>query len=157
MAEELTECLDEVSRTRYKGIRKWDSVCTAIKTLWNKDKIERISRRLDVYERAISVRLLALLNSRSEALLDHQEANAGRRAKVQNDIVEAILFSQDKLSHRIDESDKKAKQQHENMITAILKLQDGQIAMLKPSTSHNRSFLSKSGRRIENATVFRIT
>lgn len=157
MAKELTACLDEVSRTPYKGIRKWDSVCTAIKTLWNKDKIESISRRLDVYERAISVRLLAQLNSRSEALLDHQETNAGRRAKVQNDIVEAILFSQDKLSHRIDESDMKAKQQHENMIAAILKLQDGQIAMLKPSTSHNRSFLSKPDRRIENATVFRIT
>lgn len=157
MAEELTTCLDKVSRTPYNKTQKWDSVYTAIKTLWNKDKIESISRRLGAYERAISVRLLLLLNARSEALLEHQETNAERRVKVQNDIVEAISFGQDKLGHRIDESDKKAKQQHEDMIAAILKLRDGQIAMLKPSTSHDRISLPNFGRRINNATVFRIT
>jgi hypothetical protein len=157
VADELTACLDEVSCTPYNKTQKWDSVRTAIKTRWNKNKIESISRRLDIYERAISVRLLALLNARSGVLLDHQEMDAGRRVKAKNDIVEAISFSQDQLWHRIDKSDEKAKQQHEDMIAAILKLQDGQIAMLKPLTTQEISSLPKSHRRIESAMVFRTT
>ena len=155
VAEELTACLDKVSRAPYNRTQKWDSVCTAIKTLWNRDKIESISHRLGVYERAISVRLLALLNARSQLILGHQETDAGGRLKAQNDIVEAISFGRDKLSHRIDESDKKAKQQHEDMVAAILKLQDGQITMLQPLASRETSSLAKPDRRIKNATVFR--
>ncbi|XDG05519.1 hypothetical protein ABKA04_005134 [Annulohypoxylon sp. FPYF3050] len=117
-AKELQQCLNniQVSANRRK---RWDSVLTAIKTIWTAEKIKMINQRLSDYRSQLSLRVLLALNRSRER---HDEALSALRAE----IIEVIAVTYQDLKAAVSK-------EHSETAAAIFTTQDGgSIALANP-------------------------
>jgi hypothetical protein len=76
------------------GTDVWGSLRAALKTIWHKDKIETLSKQLEDYKRQLGLRLLVLLNAKSD-LQSADNVNRLRTLETSNQrIVEIVTFTQ---------------------------------------------------------------
>lgn len=109
--------------------RKWKSVHKALQVVWNQDKIERLARTLDSCRTALVLRILVVLNAKS----DLQAAAFGQHFedldRGNQEIVEVISINQSRLQstvhHAYENSEAAAQHRHNQTIAAILTLRNG--------------------------------
>jgi hypothetical protein len=129
--KDLIDCLSEVTLKSHKN-SEWESVRAALKTIWSKDRIDTLARRLGDYRQQLSLRILLLLNSH-EVLRGEKLDLLEEKSK---EIIEIVSINSSTLQSAIDEQHRseKARQQgdhldterrHAETIAAILTTRDG--------------------------------
>jgi polyhydroxyalkanoate synthesis regulator phasin len=70
--------------------KKWKSFRAALKTIWSKEKVDELTKRLDGYRQELGTRFLVLLNAKSDVLF----SDFGEKSQT---IVEAVTLSRKTL------------------------------------------------------------
>lgn len=146
-AEEIIECLNKLKCWPQDNPlrRRWSSFRKAFVTVWGEEKLEAMVKRLDSFRSELALRVLVSLNANSELRAARLEHRFDHLEQSDRDIVEVMAINQaalrsdlssQSLRHRQNED--LAKQHHEEVITAIFMLRDGDITTLQhPHTEGN--------------------
>jgi hypothetical protein len=172
VANDLIECLGKLTLAETDE-KKWKSFRAALKTIWSKEKVDELAKRLDGYRQESGTRFLVLLNAKSDVLFSQFDEKS-------QTIVEAVTFSRKTLMRSLkkdlteleervllsqrEEIDQqgyqhelRADERLEKTIAAILTLRDGTtrtLASQSPVLSLDGS-MQNQDRYIETATTFR--
>lgn len=169
----MIECLGRLTLAETDEKKKWKSFRAAFKTIWSKEKVDELTKRLDGYRQELGTRFLVLLNAKSDALFSHFDEKS-------QTIVEAVTFSRktlmtslkedltepeerlllsqrEEIDHQGYQHELRADGRLEKTIAAILTLRDGTTRTL-PSQSPVLSLdgsMQNQDRYIKTATTFR--
>jgi hypothetical protein len=69
----------------------------AFKAVWKEYKIEMLEKQLDDYRKEIAIRLLVLLNARTETLANRQKESETQAKKGNADIIEVMSINHERL------------------------------------------------------------
>lgn len=142
IANELVASLDQLTLDKHAG--QWQSIRAALQTIWTQGKIDEVVTRLDSYTREIALRILLLLNAKSDAQSRRQSKilevvdSLQRSSK---DVVEVISINSShvqstfddharRAGHHHEEHAAAARRNHEETIAAILTLRDGNMHVI---------------------------
>ena len=131
MADELIGCLDKLKLQSHKTDR-WASFRAALKTIWSKERIDILTKRLSDFREQLSLRVLLLLNAQ---YAQHDE-KLELLHKDHKEIVEVVSINFGSLRSMINEyherrderqQDKRADaaRSHTETLAAILTTRDG--------------------------------
>ena len=116
LARELLDGLANVSSQAGKGA-KWANIRAALKTIWKKDRIETLARRLNEYRDQLILRVLMLFNAQQRT----QNRNLDTVQTYEREIMEIVSINRTSLT----QESLKAEQRHAETIAAILTTRGG--------------------------------
>ncbi|KAL9618347.1 MAG: hypothetical protein Q9160_006929 [Pyrenula sp. 1 TL-2023] len=164
IASELISALERI--TVGQPANKWKSVQTALCTIWSDGKITDLVAQLDSYRREIALRILVLLNAKSDTQSRRQTKILDNLQRSTKDVVEVISITsgslQASLEHQALEASQlrkehavTAKRQHEETIAAILTLRDGNTQVIaRPSVGDATVSPTQASGRIQRSFTF---
>lgn len=131
MADELIACLDKLA-VDHKGGR-WKSFCSALSTVWSKDKIDELSTRLNSFRSELALCILVLVNAKIDSQAFCQAQTFDQYDRSSHEVVEIMSLNSRALEHNLrehaerikiihHEGDVVAQQRHEEALDAILTL-----------------------------------
>ncbi|KAJ9148897.1 p-loop containing nucleoside triphosphate hydrolase [Pleurostoma richardsiae] len=139
VADELARTLNKLTDGSERG-KVWPSIRAAFKTMWHKDEVEQLTKRLDQYRQEMSLRLLVTLNKKA----DLQSWETSERLRILENsnqkIVEIVTFTGSLLEGVLIDPGRRTLSRREGAISAILALDDGTTRPL-----HDSSFGFKKG------------
>ncbi|KAF2111531.1 hypothetical protein BDV96DRAFT_526639 [Lophiotrema nucula] len=178
IADLLIRSLSKLSKNKSK-ISTWTSIRLALKSIWNEDQIEALSKQLDGYRQQLALRLLVILNAK----YDKQNSESANRLDLietsNQRIVEIVTFTQSLLetaiasgSDEIDRlieryarihgrgdgevADESPSRLCEEAFSAILTLADGTTRTIADlSRTSGKATKSRKKRDLHRLTTFR--
>jgi hypothetical protein len=131
-AEELNGHLGKLTVDNPTG---WQSFQIAFKTMWKKGKIEMLSKRLNSYRKEIALRLLVLLNAKTETLVSREKNTVKQARNESADIVEVLSINHETLRTALKsqteeimlQNEANTQKWHRETLGAILTLRDGSL------------------------------
>lgn len=136
-ANELVGCLENLKRKHGRNAI-WRSFRQAIKTEWSKETIKAMAAKLDTYRSNLTLHTLFFLNTKVGQQIDSQEKRFNQLERKSNEIIEAILISNETSPHDYDARDishKDTEEQFQDAIAAIFTHRDGLITTISPPFS----------------------
>jgi hypothetical protein len=120
---------------------KWQTIRAALRTVWTQSKIEELVTRLDSFRREIALRILLLLNAKSDIQSRRQTKILDSLQRSSKDVVEVISINSSNLQSTLEkhatqvgrfqeEHTVAAERRHEETIAAILTLRDGNTQVI---------------------------
>jgi hypothetical protein len=136
-ANELVDCLENLKKKHGRNA-VWRSFRQAIKTEWSKETIKAMAAKLDTYRSDLTLHTLFFLNTKVGQQIDSQEKRFNQLERKGNEIIEAILISNETSTHDSDARDisqTKVQEQFQDAIAAIFTHRDGLITTMSPPFS----------------------
>ncbi|KAK5032803.1 hypothetical protein LTS07_004213 [Exophiala sideris] len=144
----------------------WQSCRAALRTVWSSDKVEKLMSRLDSYRRETALRILVLLNAKSDAQSRRQTKILDTLQRSTKDVVEVISITSSNVQANLEQQTARiihmheqqaavGKQQHEEIIAAILTLRDGNTQVIaRPNTEKAMVDVEEAPLRIQKSYTF---
>lgn len=160
VAVDFVNALENV--TGKKG-QTWENVRSALKTIWNKDRLETIARQLSDYRGQLTLRVLLLLNSHQR----QQDYDLSLLHEDSKEIVEVISINCENLQSSIKGlfDGEKARRQndyaeferrHAETIAAILTTRDGNsTAITAPNYLPDNSTQLSGAKVVRTTTIYK--
>ncbi|KAK7959588.1 uncharacterized protein PG986_004442 [Apiospora aurea] len=141
VAEELIQVLESLKPNRIqvqtKYTSQWSNFHAALKTVWNADRIRDLLNRLEVYQRQVNLRALAFISEKLGILATVSKDIEGEVFNIkeilaldQRKLVQAVKGESAQLQRRLEASDALHKQGRQDLIAAILTLQNSDVRVL---------------------------
>jgi hypothetical protein len=158
----LTTCLEQL--VLKAPAKKWQSVYSALRTVWSKGKIEEMSKRLDLFRQELALRILVLLNTKHDAQSSHQAETLERLERSNKDIIEIVSITNSVLGSFLQEhgrrdgslDDTGTERRHEETIAAILTLRDGNTqTIVRPDVQASTTMDPVDPRRVQRSMTIK--
>ncbi|PLB37993.1 uncharacterized protein BDW47DRAFT_125696 [Aspergillus candidus] len=138
-AKELIACLQSLDAD--VGIGRWRSFCQAVRSRWTLRQIQDMEARIRVFREQLTIRVLAVLNTRTALQVTRQEERFDRLDQSHADVVDVVAINRQRLestlrtdvsglAQDIAQGEAQAQTRHDEVIAAILHLQDGSAKVL---------------------------
>lgn len=164
IANELIACLERL--TIDQSANRWRSFRAALRTIRSHEKVNGLVARLDSYRQEIALRILVLLNAKSDVQSRRQTKILEGLQRSTKDVVEVISITngtvQASLERQVSQIDRMheehtstARRQHEETIAAILTLRDGNTQVI--ARPHAENALSRPNQglgRVQKSFTF---
>ena len=158
VADEIIQLLDNFENN--VSSRKWKSVHKALQVVWNEDKIERLARTLDSCRTALVLRILIVLNAKSDLQAAALGQNFEDLERTNQEIVEVISINQSRMQsavhHAYENSEAAAQHRHHQTIAAILTLRNGDSKLVaRQGDDIRHGYLDSSSQSPKNYITLR--
>jgi hypothetical protein len=137
------ECITKVTTKIRKDAKlgPWKNIPAALITVWKADKLEAISKQLDLYRQQLILRILVILEARSASQAAHLDNRFDRLERANQQVIEVIAINQTKtrdakesqanaLVSTQDNEGVDSQQRQAKTIAAILTFKDGATQIL---------------------------
>jgi hypothetical protein len=165
VANELITCLQKLTGDHHPSI--WQSIGSALRTQWDRNKIEDLAKRLQSFREQIALRIMVLLNAKSDFQALRQAETLDVLQRSNKDIIEIISINSNTLQSVLKDHVRKTGQlhrdntiaaqlRHEETIAAILTLRDGHTEGISRLFNKNaESTASQSTGRCQSSLTFK--
>ena len=150
------QCISKVTKpiSNNSKTRRWQNVRAALMTVWKADKLEAISKQLDLYRSELILRILVILEARNASQAAHLDNRLDRIERSNQQVIEVIAINQTKTeaAHEIKATEivntqhhaLDAQQRQAKTIAAILTFKDGTTKVLSTNALEEDRLLYKS-------------
>lgn len=159
VADELLACLQKVT---FPGQPEgWQTVRTTLRTILCKGKRKELSEHLNTMRSQLALRMLALLNAKSDLHDSRQTETIDWIQHSNKEIVEVVAFESNclnrhledyatRLENLVGDGAKAAQQRHQEAIAAILTLRDGNTQVLARPPHNGEASEERNGHIDDN-------
>jgi hypothetical protein len=151
------QCIAKVTtKIRKDGkLGPWKNIRAALATVWKADKLEAISKQLDLYRQELILRILVILEARYASQAAHLDDRFDRLERAKQQVIEVIAINQTKTRYAIesqasalistqDNEGVDPQQRQAKTIAAILTFKDGATQILSTDPPEGDWQLHKS-------------
>jgi hypothetical protein len=160
VADELLTYLNKITFNDLPD--KWQTIRMTLRTVLSNGKIKELSNRLNILKGELAIRILALLNAKSDIQASQLAETVEQLQRSSKDVVEVVSIESNSLKRNwthlaarfedlLEHGEESAQQRHLETIAAILTLRDGDTKIIARPLTNDEA--RSRGRKLRTMTV----